>query len=762
MRIRTLVSVVLLLLVSSFLVPRSAAAATTHKKTAAKTSRKNKKKKRKPVSPQRIRRTRRAFVASASLKPMALQLLQDRTPAAYAGVESYARLHAAEDAGALADLVLGYAHWMDHDYAQALPVLKKAQPRAAELADYVAYFLANSQLQTGDSAAAVSTLKDFAEKYSDSILARDAAVTYATALVNQDRPREALAALDKFREPARPEVELALARAYLKAEEPEKGVALLRHIYYTMPLAGEAEGAGALLRSISVAGSAAQVSFAEQKQRADLLAKAGQWRDAANEYRNLLPQASGENVAATQVALANALHHSGQDRDARTMLESLPAAPGDLNAERLYYLAEMARSDNDFDRYQSVLTQLRQTGTTSHWLEDGLLLGGNMFLLKKDYDRAIDCYREIVERSPQGRLAAYAHWKVAWLNQRQNRTAEALKGFEEQIANYPASQQVPAALYWHARLSEEKGDFVSANEYYTAITQRFRNYYYADLARVRLNLLPPSAKLKTAKATESGFDDPVLARIPPPDIKRRFSDVPAPADDLRVQKALLLANGGMLDFAVRELQAADDDEGWAPAEMARIMSDSGRYDRAIQLLKRTAPYYFVVDLPALPRSYWEALFPKPYWADLKRYSSAHGLDPFLVASLIRQESEFNPSAISHANALGLMQLLPSVGKTLAKAEKVRHFNPQLLFAPNVNLQLGTRYFKELVDQYNGHLEYALAAYNAGSDRVDAWLADGTYRDEAEFVESIPFTETREYVQAILRNRTLYERLYHTP
>ena len=760
MRIRTLVSAVLLVLFSClFLFPQATAAATTHKKTA-KSARK--KKTRKRVSPQRIRRTHRAFVASASLKPMALQLLQDRTPAAYAGVESYARRHGSEDAGALANLVLGYAHWLDHDYDKALPPLKKAQPRAAELSDYVAYFLANSQLQTGDSAAAAGTLKDFAQKYSDSIWARDAAVTYATALVAQDKPQEALAALNRFREPVRPEVELALARAYLKAEEPEKGVQLLRHIYYTMPLAGEADTAGSLLRSISVAGTAAQVGFAEQKQRADLLAKAGRWRDAADEYRTILPQATGENVAATQIALANALRHSGQERQARQMLESLGNAQGEANAERLYYLAEMARSDNDLDRYQSLTEQLRQAGPASHWLEDGLLLGGNMFLLKKDYDHAIDYYREMVQRFPQGRLAAYAHWKVAWLSLRQNRTDEALKGFEEQIANYPTSQQVPAALYWHARLSEEKGEFASAHEYYSAITQRFRNYYYADLARVRLNLLPPSAKVKAARATENGFDDPVLSRIPPAGIKRQFSDTPAPADDLRVQKALLLANGGMLDFAVKELQAADDEEGWAPAEMARIMADSGRYDRAIELLKRTAPYYFTVDLPALPRSYWEALFPKPYWPDLKRYSSANGLDPFLVASLIRQESEFNPNAISRANALGLMQLLPSVGKTLARAEKVRHYNTQALFTPELNLQLGTRYFKEMVDQYNGHLEYALAAYNAGSDRVDAWLADGKYRDEAEFVESIPFTETREYVQAILRNRTLYQRLYRNP
>ena len=96
-------------------------------------------------------------------------------------------------------------------------------------------------------------------------------------------------------------------------------------------------------------------------------------------------------------------------------------------------------------------------------------------------------------------------------------------------------------------------------------------------------------------------------------------------------------------------------------ETAKLYEDAGRYDGAIQVFKRAVPNYFAVDLPTLPRPYWEALFPKPYWPDLKKFSSQNALDPYLVASLIRQESEFNPGAVSRANALGLMQLLPKVG-----------------------------------------------------------------------------------------------------
>jgi soluble lytic murein transglycosylase len=181
----------------------------------------------------------------------------------------------------------------------------------------------------------------------------------------------------------------------------------------------------------------------------------------------------------------------------------------------------------------------------------------------------------------------------------------------------------------------------------------------------------------------------------------------------------------------------------------------------IETLKRAVPNYFALDVASLPRPYWEALFPKPFWSDLKRFSSANALDPYLVASLIRQESEFNPNAVSRANAVGLMQLLPKVGRGVARQEKLRHFTTQQLFSPAVNLQLGTRYFRQMVDQF-GAFEYALAAYNAGSNRVNDWLSDGKYRDPQEFVESIPFTETREYVQAILRNASVYRQLYGAP
>jgi soluble lytic murein transglycosylase len=153
------------------------------------------------------------------------------------------------------------------------------------------------------------------------------------------------------------------------------------------------------------------------------------------------------------------------------------------------------------------------------------------------------------------------------------------------------------------------------------------------------------------------------------------------------------------------------------------------------------------------------MFPQPYWNELVTDSGRNGLDPFLVASLIRQESEFNPGAVSPAHAYGLMQLLASVGKANAKKEGLKTFQTAQLLNPEINLQLGTRNLKAVLDRFGEQPEYALAAYNAGDVPVRQWMGNGEYKDIAEFVESIPYTETREYVQAIMRNREMYRWLY---
>jgi soluble lytic murein transglycosylase len=697
---------------------------------------------------------RQAFVASASLRPMAQQLLQDRSLSAYAGVQVYARAHAKEDAGALAWLVLGYAHVLDKDYAKAIDPLNRAKIHAGDLGDYVAYYLGISYLQTGHTAEALATLADFAKTHPDSLLIRDAEVSYGDALLLEGQAAEAAALLEKIRTPTRSDVEFALGRAYAASGQAGKAAETLANIYYTLPAAAEADAAYAELKKLP---SAPSPTATQLRTRAEGLVAHKRYSEATEEYRSLVNRASPEDRPKMQLALADALHRSGKNRDAKQVLASLDGVTGELNAQRLYLLGQVAWAANDNDTFYRTVDELRQAGPSSPWLEQALLSAANLHLVHHEYDQALDAFREAQQRFPDGARASYVHWKAAWLTLRQGRNEEARKAFEEQIALYPSGGETPAALYWRARLAEEDNQFGMARAFYQKLSDRYRNFYYAELGRQRMKRLPP---VTDAAVTQYAL----LDRVPPLSSSGKIAATDPPTDELHVQKAQLLGNGGLVDFAVRELQAAatTDSGSWAPAETARLYLETGHYDRAIEYMKHSAPNYFALDIPDLPRTYWEALFPKPYWNDLKRSSAANGLDPYLVASLIRQESEFNPNAVSRANAVGLMQLLPKTGKAVAKEVKLKRFNASQLYTPAVNLQLGTRYFKGMVDRFGGSFEYALAAYNAGSDRVDEWLAQGKYRDPQEFVESIPFTETREYVQAILRNASVYKQLYGTP
>jgi soluble lytic murein transglycosylase len=162
----------------------------------------------------------------------------------------------------------------------------------------------------------------------------------------------------------------------------------------------------------------------------------------------------------------------------------------------------------------------------------------------------------------------------------------------------------------------------------------------------------------------------------------------------------------------------------------------------------------------VPANAWKVLYPLPYEAMLRREAERNNFDPMFAAGLIRQESTFQADAVSHANAIGLMQILPKEGRRLAKAAKVRYTKASL-FDPNVNIELGMLYISDLT-RSTGAPEYAAAAYNAGEDRLAQWKAERNFDEIQEFVESIPFTETREYVQAILRNANVYKQLYGTP
>jgi hypothetical protein len=221
------------------------------KKTSSRSKRKTLTPAQRAALARHAARAHRAFVASSDLRPMAQQLLEARTPPAYAGVEAYARKHAKEDAGALAYLVLGYAHFLDHDFAKAIPDLKRAQLNANEIDDYSDYFLATCYFSTNAPDSAHHILADFATRHPESILQRDAELLDANVLLTMGQSKQVIARLEPYRQPYRPDVELLIGRALLRSGDTTKGADVLRRIYYTAPASPQADAAALDLKPVA-------------------------------------------------------------------------------------------------------------------------------------------------------------------------------------------------------------------------------------------------------------------------------------------------------------------------------------------------------------------------------------------------------------------------------------------------------------------------------------------------------------------------------
>ena len=696
---------------------------------------------------------KRVFVASSQLRPMAQQLLEMRTPEAYAAVEKYARAHRNDSSGAMAWLAIGYARLQEKKNDAAIPALQSARLHESGLNDYTDLFLAQALAGAGQQMEAASALADFKQRNPDTILARDATIARAEALISAGEASTAVAELEPLRAQGRADVEFLTGKAYEAAADPQKAIAAFTHVYVDFPAAWQAANAANELKKLGTDPEAA-LTAQQRRKRADLLYSARKYSDAASEYSVLLRmpelQSAPDAMRIAQVKYAAALWKQNRKEDAIKVLDPISEQPlDDAGAERLYLYAEQARNKDDVATNSKVVNQLVSGAPASVWTQEALLSAGNMYLLKKDYPNAVKQYLQLAAVDEHGRLAGYAHWKGTWLTFHTGDGAAARPLFEEQIEKWTAGEEIPAALYWSGRLALEQGRKQDAKAYFSKLSELFQHYYYGYLAEAQLQQL----KDVTASAPAE------LAKVKQLPTAPDLED--APEDDPHVEKARLLNNAGLTDYALRELQFDDDGAGsaWAPGEIARMYITDQKPYRALQSLKHYIPGYFSYDIDDIPRFYWEVLFPRPYWNDLKAFSSEEGLDPYLVASLIRQESEFNPNAHSPADAYGLMQLLPSAAKQMAKEVHMRHYDPSKITDPQVNLRLGTHYFKKTISKYGGQAEYALAAYNAGDNRVDDWKSDGHYRDIYEFVESIPFTETREYVQAIMRNARIYADLY---
>lgn len=532
-----------------------------------------------------------------------------------------------------------------------------------------------------------------------------------------------------------------------------EAVAALSRVYYEFPLSDEAAQAAGDLAALSSSFRAVTPDRAARElQRAHVLFAARRHADARQAYEGVRAHVAGDDQDLVTLRLAQL---DAQQKRLPAALSALRAylgretVPAGRRDEAEYALLGVLRDMGRHADYEAA-GRTFVAGATDAALAEAALndLGTHYILIDAD-ETAARVFTEQYERFPQGAFAGRAAWKAGWWAFTTANYAETIRLFESAAAGLRRSDYRSAWVYWAARAHERLGHHDRAIEGYDAtIADYGASYYGREAARAKETLL---AALRPAGA---GPVEPVRRESP------RAPEPGTPPATASLIQSLLSAQ--LWDDAIGEIRRAQRTEGATPlldATLAYALNRKGDLRPAITAMKRAYPQYLAHGSDVLPRELLTVIFPLDYWDLIQAHARRHDLDPFLVAALMAQESTFDAKIRSAANAWGLMQILPSTGARVARQLKIRPFSTASLTTPEVNIRIGTQYFADLVRRFNGDTAAALAAYNAGENRVDRWRAERPGLDRDEFIDNIPFPETQGYVKKILGTAEDYRLLY---
>ncbi len=641
----------------------------------------------------------------------------------------------------------------------ALEQANTAAIKVPLLNDYAQYYRAQAELQLKNYPEVTKSITQIFDQKLLSPLTGPAAAVGVSANLDAGNPKQAFDLVKKyFDKIPQPQATYLLARCLAANNDLPQAAEYFQRVYYDYPNSREAAEANTALADIKVklGDGYPPVTPTAMLGRAQKLLEANRTSDAKAELANAIPQLAGVQRDQARVRLGEADYHAGKIAEAFDYFKNLNVEDSDADAEREAYLVRCARHLDKKSDVKAYIDELQQHHPTSEWRLEALISVADQARRDNDLATYQPLYRACAADFAKNDQSSWCAWRVAFdaYHADQPDAANLLLAY---IKQYPASNDVSDALYFLGRLDEKSSRNAEARACYDALIAHLPNTYYATLAQARLKApeLISAPVDATLAATLQSLAWAARGQFP------SFS--PGPLVQKRVTRAQLLLASDMHDTAENELKfGSRNEEGQTNVyayELAKFAAAHGAPDEALRYVKTFAPGYLYMPLDQAPVGFWRLAFPMPFRSSIEIHSREQGLDPYLVAALIRQESEFNTHALSPMNAHGLMQVMPTTGKQLARHFGIRRFNASQLFTPDRNIQLGTYFFRQLLDSSGGEVEMALASYNAGPGRTAQWRTWGPFREPAEFTEVVPIHQTRGYIQIVMRNADVYRRLY---
>ncbi|MCC6544946.1 MAG: tetratricopeptide repeat protein [Nitrospirae bacterium] len=635
------------------------------------------------------------------------------------------------------------------------------------LIDYALFRLAESEERKDNPAEAAKLYTRVYDSYPDSGLQKKALLRASRNFQLTGNTKDARAGFKTFldiysKDTAVPEALYNIGISYLREGRESDAQNFFQKIWIDYPLSREAR----LVKTMVHLPLSADNIF----RRGSSFYDKGYYKEAIDEYKSVLSKKKGVSKAVRKEAafkIGMSYYRLRMSGEAETNLELfLTKYPHDKMApDAAYWLGRTYLRLGKENAYISSSKEFLKQYKKDERYPEVLFRLANICAERNDIKNAVFYFDRVISEYPLNSFAADSTWKKGWISYKTGNKEGALQTFNT-IINSPGEHPYKAqALYWRAKLLGKNGDYEAMNKDLCRLCSNHGQSFYCLFSKYYFNVnrndekqaCQPEhrAELESASSSVSQIiqvrDDRGISFS-----RDSISNNPEEQGLKRIRLFLYLGLKDDAKTEVLKLRSRMNDNKETSLMLANILSSLGEYNRAMYTIRPYIPSLKSDNVDGSDNSLWPLVYPAGYSDLITKHAIRSNLDPFLVYAIIREESWFNKEAVSPAGALGLMQLMPGTAKRVAKDS---YAGRESLFDPETNIELGTKFFSERLRQFDGNIFLAIASYNAGPEAVEQWMNELSGVELDEFIEDIPYKETREYVKKVFRSYMEYNRLY---
>jgi soluble lytic murein transglycosylase len=668
----------------------------------------------------------------------------------------------------------------DKEYEKAVQYFEQLVEHYPKLHDYILFFLAKTYIKLEEHQKALIALQTFLSQYPSHPLIDDVRYNTADLLLADQKYNEAIELYLLLR--GRPETDQGnlyyqLGKAFLGVEKYREAAFAFHQVISFHPDHPYIKEVRQYFQEILEKDPKLRPQWTEETllEHANALLKAKFYESAITQYEAFKKRyPASVHIEECEFGIVDVYFRSGKAQKGMSTLEQLvtqyQTTHKEFAARALYTIGTKHWNADKNEQAKQYMLRITNDYAQTSWADDAYYVIGRIYQGENMYEEAANWYHALYKTYPKSNFAEESLWRAGWSYYLGQQYMQAELMFSHGIKVFPSGVYYDDSLYWLARTSEKRKNWQTAIKMYRQLVRDSPDTYYNILAQKRLRVFNITAET-TQKETS-----------PPPELSFLLKELqqavqPAKYDEItwHLDKMLELQAVELQKYAAKEVEwIASLINGEKNSSilknnlnqrllftyfLSRFYAFTGEYLKAIQLASKIESLLEQSDAQSFPYPLETLKYPLAYWNIIKKQAEETDLDPFLVAAIIRQESAYDPEALSYANAMGLMQIVPATGRRVARHVGLKNFKTSQLYDPEINIVLGTQYLADLLEQFEGNLHRALAAYNAGPKVTAKWWPEEKGGEQEVIVENITYRSTRNYVKRVLRNQHHYRLIY---